>query len=107
MARGIVLPKAMRYNVDHAANKLAMAAQALGVDTARMTDHDAALAAADAVEGLIRRHLSLSSLGQGLKEALVDAATTDGQTSQTAVNAGPKTAAPTLRVHAEAQPGCE
>jgi alcohol dehydrogenase class IV len=44
----------MRFNAEHAADKLAMAAQALGVDTTHMTDHDAALAAADAVEALMR-----------------------------------------------------
>ncbi len=51
---GIVLPKVMRFNAEFAAPKLAMAAQALGVDTTAMSDHDAALAAADAVESLMR-----------------------------------------------------
>jgi alcohol dehydrogenase class IV len=63
---GIVLPKVMRFNTDHAADKLAMAGQALGVDTADMTDHDAALAAADAVEALMReiKHpMTLRELG--------------------------------------------
>jgi alcohol dehydrogenase class IV len=63
---GIVLPKVMRFNADHAADKLAMAGQALGVDTADMTDHDAALAAADAVEALMReiKHpMTLRELG--------------------------------------------
>ncbi|HET6965449.1 MAG TPA: aldehyde dehydrogenase family protein [Acidimicrobiales bacterium] len=54
-ACGIVLPHVMRYNADHAAAKLAMAAEALGVDTRGMGDHEAALAAADAVEDLMRR----------------------------------------------------
>ena len=45
----------MRYNAAYAARKLAMAAEALGVDTRGMSDHDAALAAADAVEELMRR----------------------------------------------------
>ena len=44
----------MRYNVDFATDKLAMAAQALGVNTAGMDPRTAALAAADAVEGLMR-----------------------------------------------------
>lgn len=52
-ACGIVLPKVMRYNVDHAADKLAQVAQALGVNTAGMAERDAALAAADAVEALM------------------------------------------------------
>ena len=51
---GIVLPKVMRFNADHAADKLAMVAQALGVDITGLSDHDAALAAADAVEALMR-----------------------------------------------------
>jgi len=54
-ACGIVLPKVMRYNVDHAADKLAMVAQALGVDTKGMKARDAALAAADAVEALMKK----------------------------------------------------
>jgi alcohol dehydrogenase class IV len=52
-ACGIVLPKVMRYNVDHAAPKLALVAEALGVRTAGMSERDAALAAADAVEALM------------------------------------------------------
>jgi aldehyde dehydrogenase (NAD+) len=54
-ACGIVLPKVMRYNVDHAAPKLALVAEALGVRTAGMSERDAALAAADAVEALMRK----------------------------------------------------
>jgi len=54
-ACGIVLPKVMRYNVDHAVDKLALVAQALGVDTAGMQSRDAALAAADAVEALMKK----------------------------------------------------
>jgi alcohol dehydrogenase class IV len=52
---GILLPKVMRYNADHAADKLAQVAEALGVNTAGMTEHDAALAAADAVEDLMKK----------------------------------------------------
>ncbi|MGA7677651.1 MAG: aldehyde dehydrogenase family protein [Dehalococcoidia bacterium] len=54
-ACGIVLPKVMRYNVDHAADKLAQVAQTLGVNTAGMKERDAALAAADAVEALMTK----------------------------------------------------
>jgi len=54
-ACGILLPKVMRYNVDHAADKLVQVAQALGVNTVGMTEHDAALAAADAVEDLMKK----------------------------------------------------
>jgi aldehyde dehydrogenase (NAD+) len=54
-ACGIVLPCVMRYNVDHAAGKLALVAEALGVDTKGMKERDAALAAADAVEALMKK----------------------------------------------------
>ncbi len=53
-ACGIFLPAVMRFNVDFAADKLAMAAQALGVNTHGMDDRSAALAAADAVEALMK-----------------------------------------------------
>jgi acyl-CoA reductase-like NAD-dependent aldehyde dehydrogenase/alcohol dehydrogenase class IV len=53
-ACGLVLPAVMRFNVDHATDKLALAAQALGVNTAGMSKKDAALAAADAVEKLMK-----------------------------------------------------
>ncbi|MDI6856714.1 MAG: aldehyde dehydrogenase family protein [Dehalococcoidia bacterium] len=52
-ACGIVLPKVMRYNVDYAAPKLALVAQAMGVDTRGMDEREAALAAAEAVEALM------------------------------------------------------
>ncbi len=53
-ACGIVLPKVMRYNVDFAAGKLAQVAQAMGVDTSKMDEKEAALAAADSVENLMK-----------------------------------------------------
>jgi aldehyde dehydrogenase (NAD+) len=53
-ACGIVLPAVMRYNVDYAAGKLALVAQALGVNIHGMEEHEAALAAADAVEALMK-----------------------------------------------------
>jgi alcohol dehydrogenase class IV len=53
-ACGIVLPKVMRFNVDHAGVKLAMAAEALGVVIADLSERDAALAAADEVESLMQ-----------------------------------------------------
>lgn len=55
VACGIVLPKVMRFNVDHATDKLAQVAQAMDVNTAGMSKRDAALAAADAVEALMKR----------------------------------------------------
>jgi aldehyde dehydrogenase (NAD+) len=54
-ACGIVLPKVMRYNVDYAAAKLAQVANALGVNTVEMSESEAALAAADAVETLMKK----------------------------------------------------
>ncbi|MBN2284593.1 MAG: aldehyde dehydrogenase family protein [Deltaproteobacteria bacterium] len=53
-ACGILIPKVMRYNVDHAADKLALVAQALGINTAGMSERDAAMAAADEVESLMK-----------------------------------------------------
>jgi len=54
-ACGIVLPKVMRFNVDHATDKLALVAQALGVNTKGMKEREAALAAADAIEDLMKK----------------------------------------------------
>ncbi len=53
-ACGIILPKVMRYNVDHATEALVQVARTLDVNTAGMEDRDAALAAADAVEALMK-----------------------------------------------------
>jgi len=54
-ACGIVLPKVMRYNAEHAADKLASVAHVLGVNTGGMKGREAALAAADAVEALMKK----------------------------------------------------
>ena len=54
-ACGIILPKVMRYNADHAADKYGLVAQALGVNTAGMDARAAALAAADAMETLMKK----------------------------------------------------
>jgi len=65
-ACGIVLPGVMRFNVDYAADKLALVAQALGVNTVTMDDRTAALAAADVVEQLmtdVGHPLRLSEVG--------------------------------------------
>jgi alcohol dehydrogenase class IV len=53
-ACGIVLPAVMRFNIGFAADKLAMVAQAIGVNTAGMDDKTAAGAAADAIENLMK-----------------------------------------------------
>ncbi len=54
-ACGIVLPKVMRYNIETSADKLAQVAHALNVNTANMTEREAGLAAADAVEALMAK----------------------------------------------------
>lgn len=53
-ACGIMLPKVMRFNVDHATDKLALIALQLGVNTFQMDKRDAALAAADEIERLMQ-----------------------------------------------------
>ena len=55
-----MLPNSMRFNAEASADRQALIAQAIGVDTAGMSDLDAALAAVDAVEGL-RESLGLPS----------------------------------------------
>jgi aldehyde dehydrogenase (NAD+) len=55
VACGIVLPKVMRFNVDHATAKLARVGQALGVDGKVPDEREAALAAADAIEALMKK----------------------------------------------------
>ena len=51
-ANAIMLPHTMRYNAEASADRQALIAQAMGIDTDGMSDYDAALAAADAVENL-------------------------------------------------------
>ena len=51
---GIILPAVMRYNIDYAADKLAMAAQAMGVNIAAKSTRDAGFEAAAAVEKLMK-----------------------------------------------------
>ena len=65
-ACGIVLPAVMRYNVDFATDKLALVAQALGVSIGSLDKKDAANAAADAVEKLMKENghpMRLSEVG--------------------------------------------
>ena len=54
-ACGILLPRVMRYNVDHSADKLAQVGQAMGVNIAGKSERDAAREAADAVEALMKK----------------------------------------------------
>ena len=54
-ACGIVLPAVMRFNVDVAAKKLALAAQSLGVSIGGMEARDAALAGVEALENLMKQ----------------------------------------------------
>jgi alcohol dehydrogenase len=51
-ANAIMLPHSMRFNAEASADRQALIAQAMGIDIAGMSDYDAALAAADAVEDL-------------------------------------------------------
>ncbi len=51
-ANAIMLPHSMRLNAEASADRQALIAQAMGIDTAGMSDHSAAMAAADAVEDL-------------------------------------------------------
>ena len=51
-ANAILLPHTMRYNAGACPDRLALIAGAMGIDTAGMSDHEAAQAAADGVETL-------------------------------------------------------
>ncbi len=53
-ANAILLPHTMRYNLDACADRQRMIAEAIGVASSTMTDAEAGLAAADAVDGLCR-----------------------------------------------------
>jgi alcohol dehydrogenase class IV len=53
-ANAILLPHTMRYNLDACANRQRLIAEAIGVATPSMSDAEAGLAAADAVDGLCR-----------------------------------------------------
>ena len=53
-ANAILLPHTMRYNLDACADRQRLIAEAIGVAGSGMTDEDAGLAAADAVDGLCR-----------------------------------------------------
>ncbi len=65
-ACGIVLPAVMRFNVDFAADKLALAAQALGVSIGGMEQREAALAGVEKLESLMKEAghpMKLSEVG--------------------------------------------
>jgi alcohol dehydrogenase len=53
-ANAILLPHTMRYNLDACADRQRLIAEAIGVASSGMTDEEAGLAAADAVDGLCR-----------------------------------------------------
>ena len=53
-ANAILLPHTMRYNLDACADRQRMIAEAIGVANSTMTDEEAGLAAADAVDELCR-----------------------------------------------------
>jgi alcohol dehydrogenase class IV len=49
-ANAILLPHTMRYNLDASADRQALIAKAMGIDTGGLSDEEAGLAAADAVD---------------------------------------------------------
>ena len=53
-ANAILLPHTMRYNLDACADRQRLIAEAIGVAQRSMSDEEAGLAAADAVDGLCR-----------------------------------------------------
>ena len=53
-ANAILLPHTMRYNLDACADRQRLIAEAIGVAKPNMSDEEAGLAAADAVDGLCR-----------------------------------------------------
>jgi len=53
-ANAILLPHTMRYNLDACADRQRLIAEAIGVAESGMSDEEAGLAAADAVDGLCR-----------------------------------------------------
>lgn len=53
-ANAILLPHSMRYNLDACADRQRLIAEAIGVASSTMTDEEAGLAAADAVDQLCR-----------------------------------------------------
>ena len=53
-ANAILLPHTMRFNLDDSADRQALIAQAMGIDTTGMTGLDAGMAAADGVDQLCR-----------------------------------------------------
>ena len=53
-ANAILLPHSMRYNLDASADRQRLIAEAIGVASSTMTDEEAGLAAADAVDELCR-----------------------------------------------------
>ena len=82
VANAILLPHAMRYNAGVAANKLALAAQAFGVDTRGMSDEAATKAAVQAVIDLqldlgVPMRLRDTTLQHGLLPAIADHAMGD------------------------------
>ena len=54
-ANAILLPHSMRYNLDACADRQRLIAEAIGVANSTMTDEEAGLAAADAVDELCRQ----------------------------------------------------
>lgn len=82
VANSVLLPHAMRFNREVAAQPLGLAAQAMGVDTRGLTPLQAADAAVQAVETLqqaigVPRHLSQTGLDRALLPGLARGAMSD------------------------------
>jgi aldehyde dehydrogenase (NAD+) len=65
LANSILLPHVMLFNLESCADRYALVAQAMGLDTRKLSDEEAARAAADAIWELTRR----MGLPQRLREA--------------------------------------
>ena len=65
LANSILLPHVMLFNLEDCADRYALVAQAMGLDTGKLADEDAARAAADAIWKLTRQ----IGLPQRLREA--------------------------------------
>ena len=53
-ANAILLPHTMRFNLEYSADRQALIAQAMGINTFGMTDLDAGMAAAESIANLCR-----------------------------------------------------
>jgi aldehyde dehydrogenase (NAD+) len=83
LGNSIMLPHVMRFNLEDAADKYAMIAEAMGIDVRGMSEMEAGAAAADAVAELTKRmgvpqKLSEAEVPQEELEKVADQALSDG-----------------------------